>query len=103
MNPKAEYKKIKLDEVRCPDCGNENGLTKQEAANKHTQPVPPQYKMNCPECDANGPVAKWHGEYKWHRMSEEERKEARKQREKAIDKMAEYQSSAHYQSLQREP
>lgn len=102
-HPDAEYEKSEPDEVRCPNCGNEDELVKQEAANKYAQPVPPKHKMYCPECDSNGSPARWHGEYTWHRMSDEERQEHREQREKAMDKMAAWQSSAAYHAEQRQP
>ena len=101
--PAPEYRDVELDQVRCPNCGNEEGITETKAANKHTQPVPPDRRAGCPECDHNGDPLAFHHEWQWERMSEEEREEARAAQERMADEMAEHQYSAHYLHSQVEP
>lgn len=102
--PEPVYKEAPIDNARCPNCGNEEGLTRTERANKHTQPIPPDHPAgNCPECEETFDTYAAHHEYKWARMSEEEREEYRRQREKFEGKMTAWQESAEYHHQQREP
>jgi len=98
----GEYVNVEMDEARCPECGNEEGNTRTET-NGSVQPVPPEHKGGCPECDHSDHPLAFHHAYKWERMSEEERQEAREYRERMEDKMADYEHSAHGISMRREP
>lgn len=101
--PTPEYETIVLEEVRCPECGNENGISKTQRANKTAQPVPPEHSGSCPECGHCDDPLVFHNAWERERMSEEELEQMRAERERAEDQMADWQHSAHYFSLQREP
>jgi len=101
--PEPEYEKTVLDEARCPECGNEDGITKTERANKRAQPIPPSMAGQCPECDhVDNPIA-FHNAWQRERMTEEELAESRAEREAAMDRLADYQHSAHGIAEAREP
>lgn len=99
----TEYVEKGLDEARCPECGNEDGITKTERANELTQPIPPEMAGNCPECDHSDHPLAFHSAWKRERMSEEELEANRKAREKYEGKAVDYETSAHAISMRREP
>lgn len=98
-----EYEKTELDEARCPDCGNEDGNTKTERANSKTKPIPPERQVRCPECGHTDSHIAFGGAYKWARMSEAERAEAKRKAEEHAGRMAEHQETATSLAEQREP
>lgn len=100
--PEGEYVDEPLDEARCPECGNEDGITKT-VAKGNVQPIPPDHRTSCPECDHAAHALAFHSAWQWERMSEEERREAEEQVERYASKMAAHQESAAYLSEQREP
>lgn len=96
------WEDVPVDEARCPECGNETGNYTVEARDG-AQPVPPGQRGRCPECEHSDDPLAFHHEWKWERMSEDEREEARRKQAQYEDQMADYQYSAHYISMQREP
>jgi hypothetical protein len=98
---RGRYDEEELPEARCPGCGNEDGNTQTVATN--AQPVPFDSRAGCPECDHRGSPLEFHHEYKWERMSDEERREAEEAAEREAGRMAEHQYSAAYISEAREP
>lgn len=103
MSEPSQYEKVELEEVRCPNCGNEDDIKKQQRTDDRAQPVPPRLRATCPECDEVGDPIAWHHEYKRARMSDEEIAEAERQQAKMEDEMADYEYSAHAISVRREP
>jgi len=101
--PEPEYEVTVLDEVRCPECGTEDGITKTERANRKTQPVPPSQAGQCSACDhVDNPLA-FHSAWQRDRMTDEELAAVRAEREAAMDRLADYQHSAHGIAEAREP
>lgn len=98
----GEYVDVEMDEARCPECGNEDGNTRTETQG-NVQPVPPGQSAGCPECGHRDHPLAFHHEYKWERMSEEERREAEEAAEREAARMADYEASAHAISMRREP
>ena len=87
-----------LDEVRCPDCGSEDGIECIE----HPQ-CPPEQRGRCSACGHRADPLAFHHTWNWERMSEEEREQARTARDRAESALAEYHHSATYLAEQREP
>lgn len=97
---REKYETVELDDVLCPECGTEI-ITKTVAKGK-AQPIPPERRGSCNECGHRDHPLAFHHEFKWDEMSSTEREQAKKARDRAADRMAEYQYSAHYISSQRE-
>ena len=86
--PDPEPEITPVDEARCPECGSE-----EIERIKHLR-LPPDQRGHCTECDHRAHPLAFHHCWEWHRMSEEEREQARRQRERYENRMAEYQLSA---------
>jgi ribosomal protein S27AE len=98
----GNYVDVELENVQCPECGDRAIITQTEARGD-IQPVPPDRRGECGECGHRADPLAFHHEYKWQQMTEEERTQAEAARDRAADRMAECQYSAHYISSQREP
>jgi predicted RNA-binding Zn-ribbon protein involved in translation (DUF1610 family) len=95
--PDPEPEITSLDEARCPECGSE------EIERIEHPRLPPDHRGRCTACDHWANPLAFHHSWEWERISEDEREQARRQRERFEDKMAEYQHSTVYISEQREP
>ncbi|GAA0460146.1 hypothetical protein MUK72_17945 (plasmid) [Halococcus dombrowskii] len=85
-----------VDEARCPECGNE------EIERVEHPRLPPDHRGHCTECDHRAHPLAFHHSWKWNRMTEDEREEARRQHERYVDQVAEHQYSSAYLAAQRE-
>ncbi|EMA47782.1 hypothetical protein [Halococcus salifodinae] len=84
-----------LPEARCPECGSE------EIERIEHPRLPPDHRGRCTECDHRTSPLAFHHCWKWVQMSDKEREQARRRRERHEDKLAEYQYSATYLAEQR--
>jgi len=84
-----------LPEAWCPECGSE------EIKRIDHPRLPPDHRGRCTACDHRAHPLAFHHSWKWERMTDEEREQARRRRERDEDKMAEYQHSATYLAGQR--
>lgn len=98
----GRYREASLDEARCPDCGDEEQIIEYERVGK-IQPMPAEQSGKCKACGNRDHPLAFHHAYKWERMTEAERSEAQRQREKYEAEMAAWQESASYHAEQREP
>ena len=100
--PSGRHIPVEMDEARCPKCGNESENVQYEREGD-IQPLPPQQSAECGACGHRGDPLTFHHRWKWERMTEDEREQAREARERFENRMAEYQHSATYHAAQREP